>query len=219
MCLVTLSATYGAGGSLVGPALAKRLDVPFLDRVISTEVAARLAASCGKAPHVTSDHAMTHLVASLAPIGQAFGMGGATAEGGARAARLINEEVILERADSGRGVILGRAGAAVLRDHPAALHVRLDGPRERRLQQAMWIQEIDRSTARRRMRETDHARHAYVRHFRRADARDPTLYHLIIDSTVVGLNACVEIAALAAEGRAASAAATAESSGGHSPPD
>ena len=45
MSLVTLSATYGAGGSVVGPALAQRLDAPFVDRLIPTEVAARLAKS------------------------------------------------------------------------------------------------------------------------------------------------------------------------------
>ena len=43
MSLVTLSATYGAGGSVVGPELAQRLGVHFVDRLIPSEVAARLA--------------------------------------------------------------------------------------------------------------------------------------------------------------------------------
>ena len=38
-------------------------------------------------------------------------------------------------------VILGRAGAVILRDDPDALHVRLDGPPERRVEQAMEIEE------------------------------------------------------------------------------
>ena len=36
MTLVTLSAPYGAGGSQVGPAVAERLGVPFVDRAIPT---------------------------------------------------------------------------------------------------------------------------------------------------------------------------------------
>jgi hypothetical protein len=52
------------------------------------------------------------------------------------------------------------------------------------------------------MRETDRARHAYVHHFHHADARDPALYHLLIDSTVIDLAVCVEIITLAAETRA-----------------
>jgi hypothetical protein len=34
--LVTVSATYGAGGSVVAPALADRLGVPFLQRATTT---------------------------------------------------------------------------------------------------------------------------------------------------------------------------------------
>jgi hypothetical protein len=65
----------------------------------------------------------------------------------------------------------------------------------------MRLQDIGRSTAEKRMRKTDGARHAYVHHFHRADARDPALYHLLIDSTVIELAGCVEIIALAAKGR------------------
>jgi hypothetical protein len=212
MSLVTLSASYGAGGSQVGPALAKRLDVPFVDRVISSEVAARLAVPLGAAlPHddVTSSHLLARLLMSLAPIGHAYGVGGAATETvSRRSVGEVTEQVIFERADSGRGVILGRAGAVVLGDDPRALHVRLDGPPEARLRQAMRLQNIERGTAEQRMKETDRARYAYVRRFRRADARDPALYHLIIDSTIIDLAVCVEIVALAVEGRATPAVAS-----------
>jgi len=40
--LIALSASYGAGGNAIGPALAERLGVPFLDRAIPIRVAARL---------------------------------------------------------------------------------------------------------------------------------------------------------------------------------
>ena len=99
-------------------------------------------------------------------------------------------------------VILGRAAAVVLRDEPAALHVRLDGPRERRLEQAMRLERVDRETAERHMRETDRAREAYVRQFYDADARDQSLYHLVLDSTALGLETCVAVIATAAAGHA-----------------
>ena len=41
--VVTISASYGAGGAYVGPKLAERLGVPFVDRAIPNEVAQRLA--------------------------------------------------------------------------------------------------------------------------------------------------------------------------------
>ena len=43
--LIALSAAYGAGGSIIGPALADRLGVPFLDRAIPLAVAERLEVS------------------------------------------------------------------------------------------------------------------------------------------------------------------------------
>ena len=185
--------------------MAERLGVPFVDRLIPAQVAAGL----GIRPSAAQEHDegsggfMARLLISLAPIGEAVGVerraGGRASD---RDFRETIEQVIFERADSGRGVILGRAGAVVLRKDPRALHVRLDGPREARIEQAMRIQKVERETAERRIRETDHARHSYVRHFYRADARDPALYHLLIDSTAVDLDSCVELIALAAEDRA-----------------
>jgi hypothetical protein len=200
MTVVTLSASYGAGGSQVGPRLADRLGVAFLDRVIPTTVAERLA--------VPLDDALAHddavrsvlerLLMRFAPAAQAF-------SGTATPPELVDErsflktteEVIREHAAAGSGVILGRAAAVVLRDTPGALHVRLDGPAERRLAQAITLEGVDRETAARHMRETDRAREAYVQQFYGVDARDATLYHMVIDSTALALDACVELIALA----------------------
>jgi cytidylate kinase len=48
------------------------------------------------------------------------------------------------------------------------------------------------------MRQTDRARDAYVRHFYAADPRDPSIFHLMIDSTAIPLDDCVELIAGAA---------------------
>src|SRR5277367_5408964 len=50
--VVTISATYGAGGSIVGPAIAERLGLPFYDRAIPVTIAHKLA--------VTVDEALAH---------------------------------------------------------------------------------------------------------------------------------------------------------------
>jgi cytidylate kinase len=203
--LVTISATYGAGGSEVGPELAERLGVPFVDRLIPTQVAKRLAVPLADAlaHDETCGGRLARLLGSLAPTGLALGTHGPVDQPASERDFLAaTEQILFERAESGRGVILGRAAAVVLRDDPRALHVRLDGPRENRLRQGMRIQSIDRPTAKRVMEQTDRARHAYVRHFYRADASDPDLYHLVIDSTAIGVPACVEVIAQAAEARA-----------------
>jgi cytidylate kinase len=115
--------------------------------------------------------------------------------------RQATEQVLRERAASGGAVILGRAAAIVLRDEPGALHVRLTGPQEARIEQGMRIQGVDRATAERLLGETDRARSAYVHHFYGCDPRDPSLYHLVLDSTALPLATCTELIALAAQPR------------------
>ncbi len=65
----------------------------------------------------------------------------------------------------------------------------------------MLLEGADRATAERHLDETDRAREAYVRHFYRVDARDPELYHLVIDSTAIPLGACTELIVEAAQAR------------------
>jgi hypothetical protein len=204
MTVVTLSASYGAGGSQVGPRLADRLELPFLDRVIPSAVAERLAVPLADA--LAHDDAVRSVIERLlmrfAPAAQTFsGAAPPTDIVDERSYLRCTEAIIRERA-AGGAVILGRAAAVVLRDEPGALHVRLDGPPERRLVQAMRLEGVDRETAERHMRETDRAREAYVHQFYGVDARDPSLYHLLIDSTTFALDACVELIARAVAARA-----------------
>ena len=203
MTIVTVSAAYGAGGALVGPQLADRLGVPFLDRAIPSEVAERLAIPLEEA--AARDDSVGGLLSRvalrLAPIGLACGAETAADTVDEESFRRTTEAIIREHAASGDAVILGRGGALVLRNDPRALHVRLDGPREKRIEQALRLDDGDRDAVEKRLAETDRAREAYVRHFYRADARDAGHYHLTIDSTGIPLEAVVELIALAAGSR------------------
>jgi cytidylate kinase len=216
MTLITLSAPYGAGGSQVGPEVARRLGVPFVDRAIPTAVAERLSVPLDEAVDrdESAGGALTRMTVWLGQVGQAFGAPGAIPIESVEEEdyRRATEQVLREYAESPAGaVILGRAGAIVLREQAGALHVRLDGAIEARVRQGMAVVGVDRATAERHIDETDKARRAYVNHFYRCDPRDAALYHLVIDSTAIPLDACAEIIVAAARARqdAASSAANA----------
>ncbi len=202
MTLVTLSASYGTGGSRVGPELAAELGVPFVDRAIPATVAERMAVPLDEvlAHDETQGSRLDRLLRDFAPAVQVYAGGGAmipTAfeEHGYREA---TEQVIREQAARGEGVILGRAAAVILLDDPRVLRVRLDGPAEARLAQAMAGEGMSHKAAKRRMKETDGARDAYIQHFYRRDSHDPALYHLMIDATAFSISATVELIAMAA---------------------
>ena len=198
MPVVTISASYGSGGSEVAPALAERLGVRFVDRVVSPETAHRLA-------QAENAGLFWRLIRSISPAG------GLTA-GSIHAERELHdrfsdrdalESALRDAAAAGDVVILGRAGALALRDHPRALHVRLDGPSEARVFRAMEVQSVDEATARERLVETDRARERFVRDIYGHDPTDPGLYALVLDGTAFTTAACVEVivAAVAAPRR------------------
>ena len=68
-----------------------------------------------------------------------------------------------------------------------------------RMSAAGWI---DRPTAARRLTRIDRFRRAYVEDLYGVSVREPGVFHLVLDSTVLPLGDCVEIVAAAAAARA-----------------
>ena len=193
--VVTISASYGSGGSWIGPQVAERLGWRFIDRAIPVQVAERLDVPVEHA-HVHDEAAAPRFTRLLARLPNTSGvvLPEATSPDFCRE----TERVLTEAADAGEVVVLGRAAAIVLRDRTDAFHVRLDGPPEPRVLQGMRVEDVDEEEARRRQRTSDRARLDYVKHFYRADARDPRHYHLVLDSTAVPLETCVDLIVTAA---------------------
>ena len=198
MHVVTISATYGAGGALIGPAVAERLGVPFLDRAIPEAVANDLGIKVDEA--VSRDERvkgwLSRMLAATAPLSAEYMVD----PHHDRSVLLTDDEVvrctegaIRKAVCTGGGVILGRAAAIVLGDHAGAFHVRLDGDPERRLRQAMALTGDGERAARTALIRNDKARVSYVRHFYDADPASPYHYHLVLDSTRVPLDSCTEI--------------------------
>ena len=201
--VVTISAPYGAGGAYVGPRLAERLEVPFVDRAIPNEVAQRLTVPLAEAVRhdETAGSVFERFIRVLAPAGLAFGARPLLEHEivDETAYRDATEQVIRELAAREGGVFLGRAAALVLRGTPRALHVRLHGPPERRIERAAALEGLTREEAARRLADNDRAREAYVHHFYGADPNELRHYHLAIDTTEIDLDCCVDMIAAAAQ--------------------
>ena len=204
MGVVTISAAYGAGGAEIAPAVAERLGLPFHDRVIPAQVARRLGVPVAEAEanDETVVRGVWRLVASLGtmpdPVG---GVMPTSALPDERAYRQQTERVLAEIADGAGGVVLGRAAALVLGHRADTLHVRLDGPRERRLEAAVARSGRPWEEVRRELEVMDRTRESYVRHFYRCDPRAAEHYHLVVDSTALPLGTVVELVVTAARGR------------------
>ena len=194
--VVTISAPYGAGGSWVGPEVAERLGWRFIDRAIPVQVAERLAVPVAHA-EVHDEAAAPRFARLLARLPNTSGV--VVPEPTTDAFCRETERLLMDAADVGDVVVLGRAAAIVLRDRADAVHVRLDGPEEARVAQGMRVEGIEEDEAKRRLRDSDRARMDYVKHFYRADPRDPRHYHLVLNSTALTLETCVALIVAAAQ--------------------
>ena len=204
MGVVTVSASFGCGGAEIAPAVAERLRLPFHDRVIPAQVAGRLGVPLAEAEanDETIARGLWRLVTSLGsmpdPVGGVLPTSSLPDE---RAYRDQTERVLEEILAGPGGVVLGRAAAMVLRNRADVLHVRLDGPPERRLAAAVAQLGRPEHEVRRELDAADAARTAYVRHFYRCDPTDARHYHLVVDSTALPHETVVDLVVTAAQAR------------------
>lgn len=202
--LVTVAALYGSAGSVIGPRVAERLGVAFLDRAIP-EGAARLLGPDEAVVDVDEQPrtGLDRLTAGLGRLSTITGGAGGTherldiVEGEVRG----RVEEFLADASRAGGVALGRGGMVILRSVPWALHVHLGGPRDSRITQAMSLEGSDRATAEARQQAEDRGRISYVRRVYGVDAEDPAWYHLMLDSTAIDHDTCIELIVAAAVAR------------------
>lgn len=201
MTIVAISAAYGVRSGVIGPEIARRLDVPFVDRALTHRIAGALDVSLEEAEQHWEPPQQSFLervlssfrgIETIAPVGPPPETN--SPEDFRRAA----EAAVLEQAATGEGVILGRGSVAALREDRRVLRVRLTGPAKRRIALAMETTGLSEQEASAAMRRLDRYHADYMREFYDVDIDDPTLYHLTIDATALDVDACVELILIAA---------------------
>src|ERR1700729_1979727 len=127
--LVTVSASYGAGGSIVAPALAERLGVPFLQRATTSSGDSSGPELCferlgPEEAKLTPAHRLLLSLMQTVPLGPTQSIPAYHQD---ESLRQYCEEGIRRMAADNAGVILGRGAAVVLgknRGFTCALTVR-----------------------------------------------------------------------------------------------
>ncbi len=91
-------------------------------------------------------------------------------------------QVILEYAQSGDVMIVGRGGQVILGEMSRALHVQVIAPEDVRVQRLVRRTGIDEKEARTQVRRSDRERARYMRRFHDAEWRDADLYDLVLNT-------------------------------------
>jgi Cytidylate kinase-like family len=104
-------------------------------------------------------------------------------------------ETISRLVELGNVIVVGRGANVIAADVPHALHVRLIGSLERRIDRKCQLEHIDRKEAANLVRLEDLGRERYFKkHFNRS-INDPSLYHLVINTDCIEPEAVVRLIA------------------------
>ncbi len=210
--IVSVSRELGAGGGTVAEALASDLNAALLDeRWFIAQLSDRyqftsdfLSRTLERPPKFGES-----LIATLAR---------ATAMmPGALVLRMPDEQVIdaaralvLEQAQKGHVIVLGHGGVSMLGWRPTGipvLAILLQARREWRIHQLARRFGIDETEAEKRIRFTDEARVQYQKHYFNANMYDCSLYDLVFNTEVLGLETTVDLASRAVRDLCASLSA------------
>jgi cytidylate kinase len=214
MPAITIGRQFGAGGEPVGRIVARRLKADLLDNEIMTEVARRLELPTDEV-EAQDENPGSFLNRLLTALGSASVDFSVPPEVAAwtppyadpafdprKAILNITQQVIREAARTGNVVIVGRGAGYLLRDQPDVTSVFLHAAENVRLRYAMEALGLDEDAARKRMKQTDANRAAYVRQVYGHDWLHPAHYDLVLDSGRLGHETCAEIILAAAKHRA-----------------
>lgn len=102
-------------------------------------------------------------------------------------------ETILKLAGLGNVILIGRGGTMITAGLPRVLHVRLVAPLEKRIEHAHQFYNLTRNEAHKFCLSQDRARERYLKKYFNADINDPLLYHLVINTGLVGYEAAAKI--------------------------
>lgn len=184
--VVTLFETYGSGASTVGPAVARRLAVPFVPQRYSSE---EIEAAEGEPSRQES--LLTRVLTTL-------GRSAASADGGRFTGAIMEAHAAdsvraLHEAMSDGGVVVGRNATVILGQLGNALHVKLDGPLDQRVSRGAAEAGIELAVARARQAREDAARAEMSRRLFNWDPRHDDRFDLVLNTGTLSLDLAVDI--------------------------
>ena len=189
--IITISREFGSGGRSVGRMVAERLGIPFYDK----ELVEQIALESGFAPKFVEEHGEHSPGSSLfsyafAPQGVPGVMNGLST---ADFLWNIQCSVILQLAEQGPCVIVGRNADYILKDRPDALHAFIFADVPYRAERIVRRYGESEKTPEQRLNEKDKRRRVNYQHYTGRTWGQSQNYDISLDSGVLGIDQCVDI--------------------------
>ncbi|MDO5400381.1 MAG: cytidylate kinase-like family protein [Eubacteriales bacterium] len=189
--IITISREFGSGGRTVGRMVAERLGIPFYDKELVEQVALE-SGFASKFVEENGEHSPGSSLFSYAFASQ--GVPGVM-NGLSTADFLWNIQcsVILQLAEKGPCVIVGRNADYILKDRPDALHVYVFADEPFRAERIVRLYGESEKSPETRLREKDKRRRLNYQHYTGRTWGQAQNYDICLDTGVLGVEQCVDI--------------------------
>lgn len=189
--IITISREFGSGGRTVGHLIAEKLGIPFYDK----ELVDQIALESGFAPKFVEENGEHSPGSSLfsyafAPQGVPGVMNGLST---ADFLWNIQCSVILQLAEKGPCVIVGRNADYILKDREDALHVYVYADKEFRADRIVRLYGESEKAPEARLNEKDKRRRVNYQHYTGRTWGQSQNYNVCLDSGVLGVEQCADI--------------------------
>ncbi len=189
--IITISREFGSGGRSIGREVANRLGIPFYDK----ELVDQIALESGFAPSFVEEHG--EHAPSTSRLSYAFAQQGVPGVmSGMSAADFlwsIQCSVILQLAEQGPCVIVGRNADYILKDRKDCLDVFIHADLDFRADRIVRLYGSSEKSPEARLHEKDKRRKINYQHYTGRTWGMAQNYDLCLNSSELGIERCVEL--------------------------
>ncbi len=185
--IITISREFGSGGRYIGEQLAEKLGIAFYDKDIISKVAEETGLN----------EEFVKEAGEYSPFKSIFSYGFVSrdADGSSMEDIVFNAQckIILDLAEKGPCVIVGRCADHILADRDDCLNVFINGSEEDKIKRIMKYKGVADIEARRLMKDTDKRRRINYNYYTDRQWGKPQNYDVCLNSTSLTTDRCVEI--------------------------
>lgn len=195
MAVITLSRFFGAGGKTLGNMVAKKLGYCFLDDEIIRQIAEKAQAIDwmiaiekefgGKLLSCISGFVPKRRLEMILDDKKGEADGAYSVD--------ILQQIMLQVAEEGNAIIVGRGGQYLLREHKDAFHVLMVADLEDRVQFMEERYHLSLKKALHVVNRQDKRRQNFYRFLGKVDYDQPDIYHMVLNMSKLSLDRACEL--------------------------
>jgi cytidylate kinase len=195
MSVITISRQLGAGGDTIATQVANALGYELIDKKIITEIAKKAGVTVEKALSLDEKYKPKTIEWLMGVINPKIGKILVNEERQLDAKSYVDylRDVIIGISEKGNVIIVGRGSQFILNDFENVFHVRVIADDKFRIERVKNYYNISEAEAFDIIKKMDDTRKSFMANYLNADWEDPKWYHMILNSSKLGIEQSVEI--------------------------